>query len=360
MATFATAVAPDNSSDAAFRAWINAVHSVMTGAWVQTGDSGQINFATVTRPLAANTKQGYALYAMNDSLQSTRPIIIKFAFGSGTSANFPGMWFSIGTATDGAGNFIDPNDENRAALLLDMYSQSAAAMLSISSQVGTLVSFGSAGTDRAAFLLFEPAQPTLTFSGSSWGVTTNDHSGAPQNFPILFNIERGRDEDGNVDQERLIVQWSGQNTSAKLNSAAYLPTTHDWPLIAVGQGLASYQLWYGTQLQNASHRANVADNGQPGVTIDGAPVTGIVPYERNTKPTYPGLGLLVSRWPHFSFTYPNVPPPVGGGATAPYVSGSTVAVSPYGVAHTYRSMSGVRPAFQTTQDASAYLMLRWE
>jgi hypothetical protein len=360
MATYATTAAPDNSTDAGFRAWIAVVHSVMTagGSWTQTSDTGQINFGTVTRPTLANEKRGYALYAMTDSLQSSRPIIIKFAFGSGALAASPGIWFSIGTATDGAGEFIDPNDDNRPALLVDMYSQTAAAMMCVAGSTTALISFGSSGSDRASFLLFEPAQPSLTFNGTIWNVTTDDHSGAPTNFPMLFNIERGRDANGNVDGERLLVQWSGRSTAAKLNSAAYVPTTHEWPLLAVAQGLASYQLWYGTQEQNANHDGNVADDGSPGVYVHGAPVTGIIPYERNTVPAPPGIGLLVSRWPHFEFTFPAAP--VGGGATASYLSGATVAVSPYGAAHTYRSMSGVRTAFQSTQDSYGYIMMRWE
>ena len=55
MTAITTSTYPDNSTDANFRLWSKAISDSIGTAWTQTSDSGQINFATVTRPLAAYT-----------------------------------------------------------------------------------------------------------------------------------------------------------------------------------------------------------------------------------------------------------------------------------------------------------------
>jgi hypothetical protein len=76
-----------NTGDTVFRAWINEIHNALIAfGWVQTSDTGQINFSTVTSPAAGSTFQGYAVYRMNDSLQSTCPVYMRIDFGSASTA----------------------------------------------------------------------------------------------------------------------------------------------------------------------------------------------------------------------------------------------------------------------------------
>lgn len=96
--------APDNTSDATFRLWgagISAKLALM--GLVQTADTGQINWTTVTRPLAANTVMGYEIWRFADALQATAPVYLKIEFGSGGVTLAPGVWITIGTASNGAG-----------------------------------------------------------------------------------------------------------------------------------------------------------------------------------------------------------------------------------------------------------------
>jgi len=97
-----------NDTDAHFRAWINELHtSLTTFGWVQTTDTGQINFATVTRPSGASIYQGYAIYKMGDGLQSTCPVFIRIDFGTGqqVAGNTPSIKLQVTIGgTDGAGN----------------------------------------------------------------------------------------------------------------------------------------------------------------------------------------------------------------------------------------------------------------
>lgn len=106
MATRVAALNGTNATDADFRAWINEIHNALIAfGWVQTADTGQINYATVLRPATSGATQGYALYRMNDALQSACPVYIKLEFGATTQTNEPGIKITLTIGgTDGAGN----------------------------------------------------------------------------------------------------------------------------------------------------------------------------------------------------------------------------------------------------------------
>lgn len=93
------------ATDAAFRAWGSIVSAALaTAGWVQTSDTGQINWTTVTKPGSASAAAGYEIWRLNDSLQSTAPIYIKIEYGTAAQTSTPGMWTTAGTGSDGAGN----------------------------------------------------------------------------------------------------------------------------------------------------------------------------------------------------------------------------------------------------------------
>jgi len=105
MATRTASLVMSNSTDASFRLWINEIHNALIAfGWVQTSDTGQINFATATRPAATNTTGGFAVYRMADSLQSTCAVFMRLDFGTSQSTDSPRILiqFSIG-GTSGAG-----------------------------------------------------------------------------------------------------------------------------------------------------------------------------------------------------------------------------------------------------------------
>ena len=93
------------SSDAEFRAWGKAISDALTAIGIpKTGDAGQIDWSSVAAPAAGSTVKGYEIRQFNDTLQASKPILIKLEFGSATSATVPSLWITIGTATDNAGN----------------------------------------------------------------------------------------------------------------------------------------------------------------------------------------------------------------------------------------------------------------
>lgn len=103
MTTSVTTTVIAHTNDAGFRTWAAEVITQITAVGiVQTGDTGQINTATVTRP-GTNTNAGYAIFRFDDSVQGTAPIFFRIDFGTGTAAAQPRMQLTVGTATNGSG-----------------------------------------------------------------------------------------------------------------------------------------------------------------------------------------------------------------------------------------------------------------
>lgn len=99
--TYSTVI--NHTKDAGFRAWGSELSTALqTVGLVQTADTGQINWTTVTRP-GTNTAGGYEIYRFNDALQGTAPVFIKLEYGTSSSASNPQLWLTVGTGSDGAG-----------------------------------------------------------------------------------------------------------------------------------------------------------------------------------------------------------------------------------------------------------------
>lgn len=93
----------NHATDADFRTWGAQFSAALLAVGLtHTADTGQIDWTTVLNP--ASGSAGYEIWRFNDTLQATKPIFIRFDFGS-QSAGVPAIWVQIGTATDGAGNF---------------------------------------------------------------------------------------------------------------------------------------------------------------------------------------------------------------------------------------------------------------
>lgn len=104
MTTASTTTALNNLTDADFRVWGSAFSALLASCGLtQAGDTGQINWATVTRP-AANTVAGYEIWYLNDSLHATKPIYIRFEYASGSPANTRiNINAGVASGTNGAG-----------------------------------------------------------------------------------------------------------------------------------------------------------------------------------------------------------------------------------------------------------------
>lgn len=91
-----------HTSDATFRAWGKDISDALDAiGFSKTADTGQVNWATVTRPGTATTV--YEIRYMNDSLHGACPLYLKIEYGTGSAADRPIVFITVGTKTDGAG-----------------------------------------------------------------------------------------------------------------------------------------------------------------------------------------------------------------------------------------------------------------
>lgn len=89
---------------ATFKGWAEAFHNALIAVGlVQTSDTGQISFASITTLPAATSLVGYGIYRFNDTMQSAAPLFLRVEYRTNVSSRGR-LDIIIGSATDGAGN----------------------------------------------------------------------------------------------------------------------------------------------------------------------------------------------------------------------------------------------------------------
>lgn len=95
---------PDLSTDAAFRGWGSAISTALQALFVKVTQTGEINWATVSKPATNGAAAGFEVYRFNDSLQASAPIFFKIEYGAYTGGTIrPALWMTVGKAADGSG-----------------------------------------------------------------------------------------------------------------------------------------------------------------------------------------------------------------------------------------------------------------
>lgn len=156
-----------HTSDATFRLWGSELATKLAAiGLVQTADTGQINWATVTRP-AVNVYAGYEIWRFNDSLQGSAPIFFKLEYGTSNTANGPATRITVGTGSNGSGTIT---------------GQSTAA--TVCCHTGALTD---AVTNRQSY--------ACAVDGIAW-VTTKYGAGGTDVNAVSFKIERTVDSTG--------------------------------------------------------------------------------------------------------------------------------------------------------------------
>jgi hypothetical protein len=95
------------ADDAAFRVLGLLISNALdTIGLIKTADTGQIDWATVTKPATYPLMAGYEIRQLPaGTLQTDNPVIVKISYGTGASATLFGMTFQFGHTTNGAGAF---------------------------------------------------------------------------------------------------------------------------------------------------------------------------------------------------------------------------------------------------------------
>lgn len=310
MATLAMAsIVYTNNTDAEFRIWAKYIQDtfLLTGAWVQTSDTGQINMATVVKPAAANTKSGYGVYKMNDTLQASAPCFVRIDYGSGSNQLYPGVWITIGTGSDGSGGITTKKFDGGSTTSPTIFTQNNATARN---------SYGSASTNRITVLM---------------GVGTSQ-------ITFGFGIERTKNSSGaDTATGFLLALQANQNMQrpASLSGTSSLANSNSCCLF--------YGLWSGTQpplesgwsyiLHTATSTGFASDIGLG------------VPIPLATTAKQPGTNFLVCR-------------------SGDYLLEASVTVTMYGSSVTFLR-SDVAPVMvlggtSVSQDANARLMFRYD
>lgn len=191
MATQSWAFTIDHQNDAGFRAWGHDFSTRLAAIGLaQTADTGQIDWATVTRP-ATNTTAGYEIWRFDDTQQSDAPIYLKFEYGTNNASTRPRILVSIGTGSDGSGNLTG-----------ELVTQ-----LNMGAAVG-----GATGSSVQSFFCHADG-----FLGLVWG-----RNGPQTNYNYgTFMLCRTCDGDGVPTAQGCMFMWQNLPTSFSTNGTTF-------------------------------------------------------------------------------------------------------------------------------------------
>lgn len=188
MAKQAFSSSPDLSTDAGFRAWGLALSTALKALFVKVTQTGEINWATVSKPATNGASAGFEVYRFNDSLQSTVPIFFKVEYGAyAATTTRPSIWMTVGKGADGSGNITS-----------ELFARSVIAGGNNSWTATPKNSYLGSG-DGSLLVL------------SMWPSDTASQAGAGQ----VFALERSRDDSGNPTGAGLF--WS-RSTAGSLHT----------------------------------------------------------------------------------------------------------------------------------------------
>lgn len=201
-----------HDTDATFREWGLEFNTKLAAAGlVQTADTGQINWTTVTLP-GTNTDGGYEIWKLNDSLFGTAPVYFRLDYGTGGGTNIPRVKFTVGTGTDGAG-------------VITGTAKTAANTFSVqASQVGDVA--------RQSYLCVAEG-----FFGIHWKTDADAGNGA-NGFFIFARTVTGS---GVPDATAGLVIW-GSGNSSQLNTQAlrFAATAAAYPQKSVPDSMVGF------------------------------------------------------------------------------------------------------------------------
>jgi hypothetical protein len=209
MATATFSVPAQITSDAEFRTWGSSINTALAAlGLVQTGDTGQINWTTVTKPVAATTFAGYEIWRFNDTLQATAPVYIKIEYGTGSSgASWHGLAVTVGSGTNGAGTINGQVGTRKVMSLQSSTATSATNHLS--------------GANNRLQMCLNSGQDNISYG-------------------MLVAIERSKDSSGADDGTGISTFISGApgSTSSQISQDQFIPYLGLVPAVETGPCVA--------------------------------------------------------------------------------------------------------------------------
>lgn len=176
------------SSDALFRAWGKAISDDLTArGWAKTADSGQIDWASVTKPAGAGSLAGYEIRT-SPSEGGLTTLYLRIEYCTGSAATIGHVGFIVGTGSNGSGTVttalaVQPTGKTNyagASVLYGNWGVSGDGGKSISVWCEDYTS--TAGTANLAFIV------SLERTTDDAGEATNDGVAA---YAFCYNAASG-------------------------------------------------------------------------------------------------------------------------------------------------------------------------
>lgn len=206
MTTSSWSTVIDHTSDAGFRAWGSELNTKMSGAGlVQTADTGQIDWVTVTRP-ANNVDAGYEVWRFADS-----SFYIKIFYGTASSSGaLARIRVQVGTGSDGSGT--------------------------LTGQTSTLttVTRTTTGVPSSVIAYSSYLCVTSTFFGLLWKAGAPSVAGTGLGF---FAVDKFCDSTGAATTDGAVIYY-GATSSALASFLSYEPIKTSSPSMSYGVNTA--------------------------------------------------------------------------------------------------------------------------
>lgn len=200
MTTASWSTVLDHSSDAGFRAWGSELNTKFASVGlVQTADTGQINWTTVTRP-GTSTLAGYEIWRLSGSA-----LFFKIQYGTGTAAAAPRIDMTIGTGSNGSGT-------------LTGQTNSTISVSKVSSTPGSTVTAYQSWLCATASFFGLAWKNTAAGAGSNmayFGVgLTVDATGTPSNVGYYINSLNGNTTTARLQTVRTLATAQTRNSGS--------------------------------------------------------------------------------------------------------------------------------------------------
>ena len=220
MAKLGTTCLMSCSTVANLQSWVGPILQILANAgWIRTSDTGQTELADMPAAAAASTVCGYQVWRMNDSLQSTAPVFVKFEFGSGSAVGNHSLWVTVGTGSDGAGNIT--------GILISqtrIYNNSASASPNKAKEF-----YGSGDSSRLVFVARSNVNETAFYRMSLSIERTHGPNGSDTADGVMFFAEYGPTRAlGTAIIFFVVAVFSGSQPATSTNIGAYVPSGTTW------------------------------------------------------------------------------------------------------------------------------------
>lgn len=192
----------DNSTLTNFTAWAQAISSWFSSCgWRQSSDTGQVNWTSIAA--VPSSAYVYEIWQPGDATGGLPTYYVKIEYGFSTT--LIGMWFSIGTSTNGSGTLT-----GQVTPRMPIYGDTNNS----SNQVS-----GGAATPYEC-----------DFYGDSGQIAVMMWRNATGNQPCVFGIERTRDTSGNKINDG-VTMWligTANNANCSQRSSTLIFASGSW------------------------------------------------------------------------------------------------------------------------------------